>query len=372
MWRFFLLLSLVIALPTAKGSAVSDNKKQLQHIQHSIADIQAELSEQQQLRESNEKKLKKTETSMAHLLTQMRTTQQKLSKQQKRLKQLNHQNKIYQQRIKQQKIQLAQQIRAAYRLPNTSLLRLLLDANHMTDIDRMRQYSYYLSQDPVKQIKQLKRNIHKLAVYQQETQKQSNILLKLTQKQQQQHQKLNTLKQSREKIVKAINSKILTKQERLALLNQQKHQLESTLMHLQKKRSRLSRSYFDHLKGKLTWPIHGKLHNRYGSNIDQSELTRNGVVIEAAADEPVHAIANGKVVFANWMSGYGLLLIVEHGNGYMSLYGRNQNLYKKVGDSVHKGEVISLVGQSGGYKKPELYFEIRHNAKPQDPTIWCQ
>jgi septal ring factor EnvC (AmiA/AmiB activator) len=95
-------------------------------------------------------------------------------------------------------------------------------------------------------------------------------------------------------------------------------------------------------------------------------------MIKAKKDQSVHVIANGEVVFADWLSGYGLLLIVEHGNGYMSLYGRNQNLYKEVGDKVREGEVIARVGKSGGYKIPELYFAIRHNAKAENPASWCE
>jgi septal ring factor EnvC (AmiA/AmiB activator) len=129
---------------------------------------------------------------------------------------------------------------------------------------------------------------------------------------------------------------------------------------------------FSRLKGKLPWPVQGKLAARYGANRKAESLTWRGVVIDAEEGREVKAIYNGRVVFADWMRGFGLLLIVDHGNGYMSLYGHNQSLYKNVGDVVRKGEAVATVGNSGGRETPGLYFEIRHNGVPDNPVLWCR
>ena len=359
------------SLSSATANSIKDNKQQLNHVKHSIANVKAQLSKQQQLRESNEKKLKKTELMISKIVNELTNTRKKLELEKKNLKNFQNQEKHYQERIDKQKTSIAQQIRAAYMLPDTYFLKLLLDSNQSQDISRIRTYYYYLTQNQLNKIQALKNNIDKLQHYQKKSYQQSRLLSTLKQKQQKQHQQLKRLKSSRETIVKQINSKILTKQQHLSLLTQQEHQLEKTIFRLQKVNTTGKSGYFGHLRGKLLWPVKGNLITHYGESINQSELTANGVLIQAEPGESVHVIANGKVIFANWLSGYGLLLIVEHGDGYISVYGRNQNLYKQLGDTVKQGEVISRVGQSGGYKKPELYFAIRHNATPKNPSIWC-
>ncbi len=113
---------------------------------------------------------------------------------------------------------------------------------------------------------------------------------------------------------------------------------------------------FAALKGKLSWPTEGSVLPYFGIPIDQSELKWDGILIRAAEDQPVYAVASDKVVFAKWFPGYGLLLIINHGHAYMTLYGRNHNLYKKPGDMVQKGDLVATVGQSGGYEKPSALF----------------
>jgi septal ring factor EnvC (AmiA/AmiB activator) len=121
----------------------------------------------------------------------------------------------------------------------------------------------------------------------------------------------------------------------------------------------------------MGWPTKGHILDYFGTKIYHSELRWSGILIKAPENQKVHAIANGKIVFANWLPGYGLLLIINHGHGYMSLYGRDHSLKKKVGDMVKKGDVIATVGKSGGYRHSALYFAIRHNAEPLSPKKWC-
>lgn len=123
------------------------------------------------------------------------------------------------------------------------------------------------------------------------------------------------------------------------------------------------------LKGKLPWPIKGKLAADAGN--ERLEAIRDGVLIEADEGTEIHAVTNGKVVYSEWLRGYGLLMIIDHGKGYMTLYAFNQSLYKRVGDLVQAGEVIASVGQSGGRSRSGLYFGIRKDGKPADPLEWC-
>jgi len=124
------------------------------------------------------------------------------------------------------------------------------------------------------------------------------------------------------------------------------------------------------LKGKLPWPTQGEIVRNFGSRDTSSGSRWKGVLIRAKEGNEVHAIHYGHVVFADWLRGFGLLLIIDHGNGYMSLYGHNQSIYKQTGDWVASNEVVSSVGNSGGRDNTGLYFEIRRNGKPQNPKSW--
>jgi septal ring factor EnvC (AmiA/AmiB activator) len=128
---------------------------------------------------------------------------------------------------------------------------------------------------------------------------------------------------------------------------------------------------FDQLKGKLPWPIKGSFSAQFGTVRNQSDLTWNGVIIDSAYNTPVRAISYGRVAFADWLQGYGFITIIDHNDGFMSLYGHNQELYKQAGDWVESGEVIATVGDSGGQNDSGLYFELRSQGKPIDPNQWC-
>jgi septal ring factor EnvC (AmiA/AmiB activator) len=130
---------------------------------------------------------------------------------------------------------------------------------------------------------------------------------------------------------------------------------------------------FADAKGKLPWPVDGRLVARFGeSRGDDARATWDGVMISASAGTQVHAVHGGRVVFADWLRGAGLLVILDHGNGYLSLYGHNQSLLKDAGDIVKAGEAISTVGTSGGQDTPALYFAIRQQGRPSDPAQWCR
>ncbi|OGO94624.1 MAG: hypothetical protein A3F10_04100 [Coxiella sp. RIFCSPHIGHO2_12_FULL_42_15] len=359
------------SIATANAAPLTDKNHKLTTLQHSIATIKADLNHEQQLRAASEKKLKMAELSEATLLKKLTQTQHHFDHQQQDLKELNQKAKKSQQAIHQQYEYLKEQIRAAYMLGHPPLLKLLLDESDSSRISRMRMYYHYLAKNEAQTIQTLRHHIQQLQDYQFKTKQQAKILLALQNQQQQEHDTLETIKTKRQQLVQQINGRILTKKQRLDQLIANKQRLERTLLLLQPSKAMPTDSHFVNLKGKLPWPVKGPLANKFGTKIDQSELRWNGIVIQSAANQPVRAIAAGQVIFADWLPGYGLLLIINHGNGYMSLYGRNHNLEKRVGDSVQSGETIANVGNSGGYTQPGLYFEMRFNAKPLDPSQWC-
>ena len=128
---------------------------------------------------------------------------------------------------------------------------------------------------------------------------------------------------------------------------------------------------FGQLKGQLPWPSGGKLTTRFGTARGDSGKRWSGVIIGTQRGDDVRAIARGRVAFSDWLRGYGLLLILDHGDGYMSLYGHNESVYRDTGEWVESGQVIASVGDSGGQHHTGLYFEIRRDGKPINPVKWC-
>ena len=129
---------------------------------------------------------------------------------------------------------------------------------------------------------------------------------------------------------------------------------------------------FGKARGKMPWPIKGKPSNRFGKSRNEGKMRWQGVTIPAKEGTTVRAIHHGRVVYSDWLRGSGLLLIIDHGDGYMSLYAHNQSLLRDVGEWVSAGTPISTVGDSGGLERSALYFEIRHQGKPTDPARWCR
>ena len=157
----------------------------------------------------------------------------------------------------------------------------------------------------------------------------------------------------------------------LAQLNQEKKSLQVIIEKLESKKS-LTEVHFANHRGRYSWPVKGRLVAAFGSPMAQGKISRQGVVLVSKAGAPVRAIAAGQVVFAKWLKGFGLLVIINHGDGYMSLYGRNQTIIKQPGDWVQASDVIATVGQSGGFTNPGLYFGIRYKGKAQNPQKWVR
>ena len=132
------------------------------------------------------------------------------------------------------------------------------------------------------------------------------------------------------------------------------------------------RETFSKRRGQLKWPVKGKVKRIFGKSRQAANLKWNGVLISSNEGNNVRAISHGRVAYADWLRGYGMLVIIDHGDGYMTLYGYNQALYKETGDWVEEGEVIASVGRSGGQLKSGLYFEVRVKGQPSNPAKWCR
>ena len=371
--KIIITIILLISIFTVNICVFANNHSRLNQLNDKIADIKAVLSHEQDKRSKYTNELKKTEIASGHILLRLEKTQSRLRQQQQLLQRLNRNTATYQNKLDNQREWLAQQIRAAYLIGRQPYLKLILNQSDAERINRILVYYRYISHDRLLAIQELQNTLSELQNNQQQIQTQTQVLQQLLRQQQQGRNKLERLKRNRHHVINQINTKIQTKSEKLDQLLGNKRLLEQTVYQLQRNatiRAPINQN-FRQLKGRLSWPTKGRILPYFGTKIYQSELRWGGILIKAPEDLPVYAIAAGKVVFAKWLPGYGLLLIISHGHGYMTLYGRTHYLYKKPGDVLSKGDLIATVGNSGGYQQPALYFAIRRNAKPLNPVDWC-
>lgn len=328
------------------------------------------LTKQQQ--QQQQATLQSLETQSAKLGLALTQSTQQIKELSNKIKTLNAELLDEQAQIKNRRSQLANNIRSSYIINNQPRLAVILDNNNIADIQRNLTYYHYLNQQQLKQINSLKELMESTQQTIEQLHQKHAQIEKLRQQQQAQLAHTQALQNKRNSLIKIINDHIQTQSQQLQSLQSDKQHLETAikqLSHYPLLYNAIGQS-FSHLKHHLSWPTSGKLIQEFGSKIDKSQLRWKGVLFKAHTDQPVYAVADGKVIFARWLQGYGLLTIIYHGHGYMTLYGRNHYLYKKTGDTVHAGDQIAAVGNSGGYKKPALYFAIRHNTIPVNPMSW--
>lgn len=319
-----------------------------------------------------EQQLKVDDIAIGKIAKTLSTTNSDLKATQKKLRQLSLEKKQLESAKKKQEQILAKQLRAAYSTGHHDYLKLILNQENPASVQRTITHYQYLNKARINEIDTFKGTIVKLDEVTTRHQTQVVQLQQLTQAQNQQKQILELSKTKQKQTLKALNNKQLNGQQKLAKLEQE----EASIVILLKKIAEAARATenllgLSKLKRKLNWPVKGKIQHSFGSR-KQGYLKWKGVFLSAPVGRQVKTIHNGTILFSDWLKGYGLVSVVDHGDGYMSLYGHNQALLKSVGDHVEAGEPIALIGQSGGQTKSGLYFEIRHTGKAVNPKLWCK
>ena len=367
-YSLFILLS-VCGLLTINPTVFAEHSS-LSSINQKISSIKLQLNKDTLNRNQLQKKLKNLDEETATISKSIQKTQRKARQKKTRIRQLERQKDQFQSTLHRQKKQLTEELQAAYMTSRQPYLKLLLSRHNPQELNRIAQYYRYLHEYQEKRINALEKTIDDIQANKQQLHKEQQQLQQLATQQKQQRSSLTKTSQKRKTLIDTINKKIKTHNQTLSVLNHNKLQLNQTIQQLDKSDIQSNQLFIDQ-KGSLAWPTKGRITHHFGTKIQQSELTWSGVVVRAPEGQPVKAIAGGDVIFAKWLSGYGLLVIINHGDGYMSLYGRNQAIYTKKGDHVDAGQQIATVGQTGGFDSPSLYFAIRHNAKPLNPSLWC-
>ena len=329
------------------------------------------------LRES-ERAISETNRTMRDLAGQQREIDAQLSELQKQGQRTSAD-------IEAQQAQLARLLYQQYIGAQPDALKLLLNRQDPNQIARELHYLTHLSRAHADLIRGLRANLARLTDLTRTTQQQSTELAAIHAEQQTQRKRLETEKRARKDVLVKVSRQIEKQRREISTLKRDENRLAKLVEQLTQMlaRSRPERlrnerlpdtsgdgSAFALLKGRLNLPVRGELRNRFGSPREDSGLSWKGLFITAPAGQDVKAIAAGRVVFADWLRGFGNLLIIDHGDGYMSLYGNNESLYKQVGEASRGGETVAAVGNSGGNMDSGLYFEIRYQGKAFDPLAW--
>jgi septal ring factor EnvC (AmiA/AmiB activator) len=269
---------------------------------------------------------------------------------------------------------LAGQLRAAYLTGREEPLKLLLNQRDPAQAGRMFVYYSYFGRARATQIQAIEADLQRIGQLDGQLQAQDAKLATLQEAQQAQVFALEQARSHRVLVLAGISAQTQTRAARLARLRQQQSDLESLLAQLRRAAASLSpedlgHSPFARLRGRLSRPVAGRVIASYGQ-VRAGGLKWDGDLYATRRNAPVHAVSQGRVVYADWLAGLGLLIIIDHGGGYMSLYGHNERLYESVGQRVAVGQTIAQSGDSGGSARPELYFEIRKDGKPVDPRLW--
>ena len=353
-----------------------------EEIETRLKALEAEISRYKELLENTEdarseveETLKRNEKGISDLIKSIEDIETELKRNENKVSELTGQQKELLIAKSEQQYYIERQIRSAYEIGHQEYLKVLLNQEDPDEISRMLTYYDYFNRARAGQIAHYNETIDKLeqitralgAEMQQLEENRSSL--------QERQFKLAIAQREKQTALKALVARIRATGGELNKLEQDRGQLEQLLEKLHASLANLptpgTAQPFAGMQGKMTLPVGGKISRRFGSTRNEGKLRWQGVFIDASEGDPVHAVHYGRVVFSDWLRGFGLLMIISHGEGYMSLYGHNQVLYRETGDWVTAGDVVAAVGNSGGQNRTGLYFEIRIGGKPSDPQKWC-
>lgn len=372
---FGMLLLCLSVQAAPSGNAA--RQAQLKELRARIAQVQSRLDSEIQQRSKLQSNLRASEQQIGQLTKSLHNLNASVGQAQSRLDALQRQQAQKQLALAAQKDALAEQIRAAYMQGQDTQLQLLLNAQDPTTISRLLAYYEYVNAARAARIQAVRAELDALVRIDAQVQRQ---LLQLTQLRDQRTQALAKLQQSRaarQQALVQINASIKSGSQKLARMHSDARDLEHLLANLQQTLSDIpvdleGHHRFASLRGRLPWPVAGRVIQHFGQSLAGGRLQARGDLIAAPLGTPVRAISYGRVVFADWLPHFGLLVIIDHGDGYMSIYAHNQNVYAQVGDWVQMGETIATLGDSGGQNQAALYFEIRYRNVALSPRDWCR
>ncbi|TVP91420.1 MAG: peptidase M23 [Pseudomonadaceae bacterium] len=373
----------VLAIGLSLGQVLADEpetaeqaREQLQATEAEIKQLREVLKGLQQEMSGLQRELQESESDIGRLQRESRELEQQIKDGEVRLEELRRDNQRLELALESQHEQIARQARAAYMAGDQDYLKVLLNQDDPARMARMLRYYQQVSQARVRELDQYRATLSEIRETREATVRQQQRLqdnrTQLEERtaavEQEQRQRSRLLTRLREQ-EGSQTRQLETQQAERKALNDLIERLDRAITSIPTPAGSLP---FAEAKGKLPLPVEGPVKARFGSQRGEDERLRwDGLLIGAEEGTPVHAIHGGRVVFAEWLRGSGLLLILDHGQGYLSLYGHNESLLHEVGTWVQPGEAVATVGSSGGQAIAGLYFAIRHQGRALDPMAWC-
>jgi murein hydrolase activator len=365
------------------------NSNELNRVESDINNVKQDMQRLSQQKDTLQNLLADIEKQYGEIAASLKTLQTQIEQKRQSLDKIRHDILFYQNEIDKLNKELADQIRAAYAMGQKEKLKLLLNQQDPALYSRMMVYFNYINKGRLKKLADLEAAIQHLDQLDKQKQTETGFLEQDLERKKSEQAALDEARKQRNELLVQIGKDFSSSEQQLSQLQISENRLKNLMASLPITEEELAvdagqqkelpssmgnssepKSDFSSLKGKLPWPVNGKLAQKFGS--PRTEGSWDGVLIDASEGMEIKAVTRGKVVFAEWLRGYGLLTIIDHGQGYMTLYAFNQSLYKRVGETVEAGDVIASVGQSGGRSQAGLYFGIRKKGVPIDPIEWCR
>ncbi len=380
-WRrpWGLLLALALAAASTTVHAQSDEEQardRLNALKREIADINRSLQADRGRRDTLQNQLRDAEKELGQVQRSIRETENQLAEGERELAVLDQRREALRQARDEQQARISAEMRMAWQLGQQGQVKVLLNQEDPQTVARTLDYYRYFFDARKTLIDGYRDTLTELAEVQSDILDTNERLDRQRAELAQRQDRLELAKKNRELAVAALSARIEDQDTRLKAMEADRKELERLLATIERAIDKLevpdNYQDFAAAKGKMPWPVPGKPSNRFGRSRNEGKMRWQGVNIPAREGDTVRAIHHGRVVYADWFRGSGLLMIIDHGNGYMSLYAHNQSLLMDVGEWVTAGTPISTVGSSGGQDRAALYFEIRHQGKPTDPSRWCR
>jgi septal ring factor EnvC (AmiA/AmiB activator) len=384
--RVSLVLLAAVAAPAAHAAAAADARNELRDLRARIETLQKKLRDAEASRTEAADALKASELAISDANRRLREIALESRELNRQQAELHARTRAVEGAVRHQQALLEGLLYRQYVGGRSAPLRLLLSGEDPNRVARTLQYLSYITRARADIIEELRKSLSQLRALAHETEIKASELAALSENAAAQRQRLEHEKSARSKVLARISRQIGRQQHEIGTLKRNENRLTRLIEELGRivirkpaaprvRNERVpdaasSSGPFERLKGRLKLPVRGELSNRFGSPRPGGGVTWKGLFIAARAGEEVRAIAAGRVVFADWLRGFGNLLIIDHGGAYMSLYGNNETLYSRVGDAIRGGDPVATVGNSGGNADSGLYFELRHEGRPLDPLRW--
>lgn len=370
--NFILLIWTTCAYPVDSVATL----EKLQQLDARIAALQQQMFSTRTEYSNLLSQLRSQEENIGEVAERLETLHGALNDKQNTLADLQDKRKKQNSLLQTQRQVLAQQLRVAYMIGHQNYLKLWLNQEDPFTIGRILAYYEYFNRAYARQIAVIQDTLQRIQTLEQSINLESSQLKQIVTSEKGKQEQLKVKFQERQAVLAQLANTLENQEKELNRLLEDKHQLETLLGTLEEAVKDIPQPpgeqvVFANLKGQLIHPVSGQVLNQFGQHLIGS-LTWQGMLMGAKMGDKVRAVAAGRVVFAQWFRNLGLLMIIDHGKGYMTLYAHNQILYKKTGEWLKAGEVIASVGNSGGRKVPALYFEIRYQGTPVDPAKWLR